>query len=545
MKTFGANRVVLICIATVTLGFVLGFWMRGESPRQKDEPAVESLSTKAEPADKHLMYVCPMMCVPPMEKAGNCPICGMELIPIAGGTEQHEGEPTQLKLSEEAIRLAEIRLAPVERKFVSAEVRLFGQIDFDPSHVTNITAFMPGVINRVYVKRAGQFVRWGDPLFDIHSSDLLQTQQELIQALKYVSGFYAFQGDRPHVAREVPIDQPRTKAPTNPDERSPEVVAAYKTVEAIRHKLQILGLPKRDIDALMKKGEATGIATVYAPMYGQVTDQQAFEGTFVNTGTTIFTLADPMYVWAKLDAYEFDYAWIRKGQRVIFQTDAYPGEIFEAKVVYIDPVFYPKTRTFTVGAIISDHGGRLKAGMLIRAVISAQLTSDGKVVNEGTREKSAPLVIPDTAPLITGKRAVVYVACEEGMFEGREVMLGPKAKDSYVVLEGLEEGEQVVINGNFKIDSAVQILARSSMLGIKGGHSAMEHNRPGDSDAMHQDYWHERMESRSSSFQASDVESMEQPEKDKAQTSIRSTINRRRPGMYGDTSRPVPDRQNW
>jgi membrane fusion protein, copper/silver efflux system len=263
---------------------------------------------------------------------------------------------------------------------VQAEVRLFGQIDYDPAHVTNITAFMPGVIDRVYVRRAGQFVRWGDKLFDLYSSDLLEAQKQLIEAMKYVTPFFAYQAGIPHAAREVPVQDMERAGKEG--ERSPEVDAALKKLAAIRHKLSILGLPKRDIDELMKKGEATGIATVYSSVYGQVIEQNAYEGTFVNTGTPIFVIGDPRYVWAKLDAYEVDYPWLRKGQRVVFQTDAYPGELFEGKVVYIDPVFNNKTRTFTVAAISPDPGGRLKAGMLVRAVIHAELTADGKVANE-------------------------------------------------------------------------------------------------------------------------------------------------------------------
>ncbi len=131
--------------------------------------------------------------------------------------------------------------------------------------------------------------------------------------------------------------------------------------------------------------------------------------------------------------------------------------------------------------IYPDRGGRLKAGMLIRAVIHAKLRADGKLagLNKG---HSKPLVIPASAPLITGKRSIVYVAVEgkAGVFEGREIVLGPKAKDYYVVFEGLVEGDQVVVNGNFKIDSAIQILARPGMMEMKDGNSVLEHNRPGD-----------------------------------------------------------------
>ncbi len=369
---------------------------------------------------------------------------------------------SSLSLAPDTVARAGIRLAPVERKYVSAEVRLFGQVDYDPAHTAVITAFTPGVIDRVYVKRAGQFVRWGDPLFDIYSSDLVQTQKALLEAVKYVPSFLAFQEGTPHIARDAPV-QAREKSKDS-EERSQDVKKALETIDALRLKLSILGMPKRDIDAFMKVGEGTGIATIYASMYGQIIEQNAYEGTFVNTGTPIFTIADPQFVWVRLDAYETDYPWIRKGQELTFATDAYPGEIFKAKIVYIDPVFTTKSRTFGIGAICSeDQGGRLKAGMLVRASIKAQLNEDGMIINNRDANDRAPLVIPASAPLITGKRAVVYVAKpgDSGVFEGREVRLGPKADDFYVVVDGLREGEQVVASGNFKIDSALQILGQT------------------------------------------------------------------------------------
>jgi len=188
--------------------------------------------------------------------------------------------------------------------------------------------------------------------------------------------------------------------------------------------------------------------------------------------------------------------------------------------------------------------------MLVRAVIHAQLTADGKVVNERTKEDRAPLVIPASAPLITGKRAVVYVAVpeEHGLFEGREVMLGPKAREHYLVLGGLKEGEQVVVNGNFKIDSAVQISAKSSMMDIPGGHPATAHHYHGGSEVMDESYQSERMKGRMQS-----IHEREDPDHGRAsptmrpdgapyedETRGRDTISRRRPGMYGDSTRRRP-----
>ena len=531
-----------LLLAALFFGLVTGFLLKGGGSGKGSGVGGVSPTIDTSAVHGTLVYVCPMNCVPPMDKGGKCPICGMELISSHLGPE-NAGLP-RLKLTPEAIKLGSVQLAPVERKFVLAEVKLFGQIDYDPAHMSYVTAFMPGVIDRVYVKRAGQFVRWGDPLFDIYSSDLQETQRQLIDVMKFAPSFLAFQRGLPHVAIEAPV-QAREKPESG--KRSPEEETALKTINAIRHKLLIMGLPKRDIDELMKVGEPTGIATVYAPMYGQVVVQNAFEGTYVNTGTAIFTLADPQHVWAKLDAYEADYSWIRKGQEVTFETEVYPGENFRGKVVYVDPVFDPKTRTFNIGVIYPDRGGRLKAGMLVRAVIQAWLRADGRLARPDDKGDLAPLVIPASAPLITGKRSVVYVAVEgkKGVFEGREVTLGPKAKDHYVVLDGLMEGDQVVVNGNFKIDSAIQILARPGMMDMKDGHSAVEYHRPGGSEVMDSDYRAERRASRLESLSPGQDEAISpaKPYEDRRDRQRRDSISRRKPGTYGDTTRPSSRRR--
>jgi Cu(I)/Ag(I) efflux system membrane fusion protein len=533
-------------------------------------------------ASEGLIYTCPMTCLPPRKEPGHCPICGMELIGQVQRSDTSGETVARLDLSPEAIHLAGIQVTPAARQFVEAEIRLFGQIDYDTAHKTEISAFMPGVIDRVYIKRTGKFVRWGAPLFDIYSSDLLQAQLQLLEAMKHVPSFLAFQGSTPHVAQEMPVVSRRASTPSA--DRTPEEEKANQTISALRHKLSILGLPKRDIDEFMKVGEATGIATVYAPMYGQVTAVNALEGTYVNTGTPLFTLADPEYVWVRMEAYEADYPWIREGQPVSFTTVAYPGETFEAKVVNIDPVFNSRTRTFGVGAICTqDQGGRLKAGMLARAVIHARLTAGGKLANTDSPKDQAPLVIHAQAPILTGKRALVYVTDPQrpGSFEGREITLGPRAKDHYVVREGLTEGELVVVNGNFKIDSAMHILAKPSAMAPAGGHAvnghghgdmaatpaaltgadplpppvemgsdasqpAAGHHRPGDSEVMNEEYSHKRLRSR--------MENMEGPAAeaegdDAAAAAFRNRlsphadqkepdkIQRRRPGVYGDTTR--------
>ena len=475
-----ARKPGIIMLALVIGGFALGYWTRanrhGEPATLTAQPGFQPSSGPAASAvHEHKLYVCPMMDVPPMEQAGKCPVCGMEMIEISGGDSNAQGPP-HLQLTPEAMKLAEIQVALVEKKFVPAEVSLYGQIEYDPVHLSYVSAFMPGVINKIYVERVGVGVRWAQPLFDLYSAELYYTEQQFLEVAREIPTFLAFQGGTAHVARKTavegrrPLSAPNRQPADATNEDKGALQAAQQKLGAIRHKLAVLGLSKTDIDGIMARGDATGIATVVAPRTGTIIEQKAFPGTYVNTGTPIFTIADPRYMWARLDAYESDLPWLHPGQQVEFQTDAYPGETFRGKVISIDPVFDPKTRTFKVGVICPDPKKTLRAQMVVRAVVHATITADGKVVNENTSSDRAPLVIPASAPLITGKRAVVYVESvnQPGTYEGRQILLGPRAKDYYLVHAGLQEGERVVVNGNFKIDSAIQILAKPSMMHPEG-----------------------------------------------------------------------------
>ncbi|WP_173179962.1 efflux RND transporter periplasmic adaptor subunit [Desulfosarcina ovata] len=431
------------------------------------------------------LYVCPMNCVPPMEKPGKCPVCGMDLVAVATHEHRHDEGPPRMALAADAVRSAGIQVAAVERKAVTREIRLFGKVEYDPVNEYKVTAFAPGVIDKIYVKRAGQTVRAGDALFDLHSSELYYLEQELfatLEKLPYFIDSRPARGQRfkrwvrPWMSPAQPAKSGKEGEIDKAEEQS-----IMAELSQIRRKMRLLGLAETDIDRIIARGSPSGISTVTTPMGGVVLEQYAFKGTYLNTGEAVFTIANPQYIWAKFDAYASDFPWIKLGQEAEFRSDAYPGETFRGKVIYLDPYFDEKSRTFKVGVLCTDHGDKLKPAMLVRGSIHAHLSYGYR---ENTHPARNPLVIPDTAPLITGRRSVVYVAVpgSPGTYEGREVSLGPRATGFYVVREGLQEGEQVVVNGNFKIDSAIQIMAKSSMMQPAGeGAMPMPHDHGGAS----------------------------------------------------------------
>lgn len=504
-KYLKPNKNLAVALAAVIAGIGVGYGLRtgvsGEMPHADQKHAMAAVAEHpghmpphAEPAraEDGLLYICPMNCVAPVNKPGRCPVCGMDLVPVAPEGHQHKEGPTRIVISEETKKAAGIRTAPVEEKFVTAEVKLYGKIEYDPVEQYKVTAYAPGVIDNIYVRRAGQVVRKGDPLFDLRSAELYYLEEELFETLKTLPWEIdlrpgQYQG-RKRVGRWKRLLIPPKQAVEKGTMRQEETESFQRSMKQIKRKMRLLGLSEEDIDGLIVKGRPTGITTVTTPMTGVVLEQNAFQGTFVNTGEVVFTIANPRVLWARLDAYASDFPWLRLGQEAEFETDAYPGKIFKGKVIYLDPEFDPESRVFKVGVLYQDARGLLKPNMLVRCVIHATLVTGGQSTTEVAtrgmmntaqthRTNNAPLVIPETAPLITGKRAVVYV--EEpgaaGAYVAREVVLGPRASGYYVVNEGLHKGEMVVVNGNFKIDSAVQILAKPGMMAHKADKLPLSH----------------------------------------------------------------------
>jgi Cu(I)/Ag(I) efflux system membrane fusion protein len=476
-------------VAIVIVAFLAGYFFKLFS--QQSPPATDYKHPSQQAAVEETVWTCSMHPQIRQPKPGKCPICFMDLIPIKVGSVTDAGS-RQLVVSEEAAKLMEIETATVQRKFVAVEVRMVGKIDFDETRVKNITAWVPGRIDRLYVDFTGITVNKGDHMVELYSPQLISAQAELLQELKAAGSINTESSD---------LIKRTTSA----------------TLQAAREKLRLLGISNQQITEIENSGKPATHITIYSPMSGVVIQKNATEGMYVDTGMPIYTIADLSRLWVKLDAYESDLAWIRYGQDVEIITETYPGEIFKGKITFIDPILNDKTRTIKLRVNVDNSQGKLKPQMFVRAVVNSNIAEGGKVMAPEMAGKwicpmhpdivkdtpgscdicgmdlvtteslgyvtaeepnEAPLVIPTSAPLITGKRAVVYVRLEgkdKPTFEGREIVLGPRAGDYYLVKEGLAEGEQVVTKGNFKIDSSLQIQAKPSMMSPEGGAAPMGH----------------------------------------------------------------------
>ena len=361
---------------------------------------------------------------------GLCPICNMDLIPIREDPDAGEGTLRRFATSEEAKKLMEIQTAEVRRERPVSTVRLFGTVEPDETRLEYATAWFPGRIDRLHVGFTGAVVNEGDPLAVLYSPQLMSAQEELLQAKQSAE---RIRDGGMEFAREM----------------------GQGTVEAARERLRLFGLRPEQIAEIEERGTASEHVTIHSPASGVVLRRRAQQGLYVSTGERLYDVADLSRVWVQFDAYESDLPWVKLGQDVAFRVEGIPGERFEGVVTFVQPVLDPQTRTAKVRVEAANPEGILRPDMFARGEVRAELGDEPR------------LLIPATAPLVTGERAVVYVEVPDAdrpTFEGREIVLGPRANDMYVVRHGLAEGDRVVTHGAFKIDSALQIRARPSMM---------------------------------------------------------------------------------
>lgn len=474
----------------ILIGFSIAWSMKAPSS-ESDQPPKET--AHAEHAKAPQIWTCSMHPQIRRNAPGKCPICGMELVPV-GPTP--EGMRT-IQISETARNLLRIETTPVERREVTAKIRMVGKVEYDETKLAHITAWVSGRLDRLYVDFTGVEVKKGEHLVYIYSEELYAAQEELIQALKY--------------KKEGPAKTTRLVQPID-------------LVASAREKLRLLGLTAEQIQEIEKRGTPSEHLTIYSPIGGIVIQKLKEEGDRVRTGDRIYTVADLNLVWVKLDAYESDLIWLHYGQKVIFKTEAYPGETFTGRIAFIDPVLNESTRTVKVRVNVPNKDGKLKPEMFVSAVVESQVATGGRVLDEELmgkwispmhpeiikdhpgvcdicgmplvraetlgdvitpeEKKDKPLVIPVSAALVTGTRAIVYVevpTASKPTYEGREIVLGPRAGNYYIVRNGLREGELVVTNGNFQLDSALQISAKPSMMTPEGGGGGGGHQHGGSS----------------------------------------------------------------
>jgi len=412
-------------IGILVVGVLLG-WLIFGGGRKSSEIQPAEHTVQDHPVGS--VWTCAMHPQIREDEPGNCPICGMELVPLESDdvSSGEEGEFT-VRLSDAAMKIAEVEMRTIQKMVPYKEIYLPGKVIPDERNIAKLTSRFPGRIEKLSINFTGQKVRKGQALAKIYSPELVTAQRELFEAIKLKE--------------------------TNP-----------KFYEASRNKLKLWDLTEEQISAVEKSGDVKFYFDVLSPMSGTVTMRHVAVGDYVKEGDPLFEVTDLRRVWVMFDAYESDIPWIKLGDRIKFKIKSMPGKEFESTVTFIDPVLDRMSRVAGVRTELNNPADLLKPQMLASGILKTMLP--------GSEDK---IVVPKSAVLWTGKKAVVYVLTSDhsNMFLYREIVLGAEAGDYYVVEEGLMEGERVASNGVFKIDAAAQLKGEKSMMNPEGGKQSL------------------------------------------------------------------------
>ena len=406
----------IIAVGILILGIVIG-----NITTRDDKEATHSKDEHnfvQDPVTK--LWTCSMHPQIKLEKPGSCPICGMDLIPLDGGENSKESiAGDEIVMSENAVQLANIQTSKVIRSNTKKEIRLLGVIKPDERRLYAQVSHIPGRIEKLYVNFTGEKVRKGQRIVRLYSPELISAQKELFEAMK---------------SKDI----------------YPQLFKASKS------KLKLWKLTDNQIDAIINSGKVQEQIDILSDYSGYIMQRNIALGEYVKAGSKLFGVANLDKVWVMFDAYESDISWIHNGDKVSFTVQAIPGKEFKGKVTYMDPFITQKTRVAKVRVEVNNQKHGLLPEMFVNGIIQAGLTDGNNA-----------LVVPKSAVLWTGKRAVVYVKIPHEKtisFVYREVILGSDLGDFYIIENGLEEGEVVATNGVFRIDASAQLLGKKSMM---------------------------------------------------------------------------------
>jgi len=419
------QRIILIAVAAI-IGLGVGYVLFGTSHAD----TMEATEHDHETGSENQMWTCSMHPQIMQPEPGDCPICGMDLIPAEVGTGGLS--PEQFSMTDNALALANVQTIVVGTKSAGDDnsISLSGKIAINEEAVAVQASYFDGRIERLNVNYEGQEVRKGQLLGTIYSPELVAAQQELLTTVS------------------LKQSQPQL-------------------YQAVRNKLKLWKLSENQINAIESSTKVTEYFPVYATVSGTVSEVMSAEGDYVKKGQPIVKVSNLSTVWAEFDAYETQLSQLKKGQRISITTNAYPNKTFNGKISFVDPVLNNATRTVTVRATLANQNEQFKPGMFVT----------GKIQNDKNFSDESKLWVPSSAVMWTGERSLVYIKVkpDEPVFEMREVMLGVRNGEQLEVISGLNSGEEIVANGTFSVDAAAQLQGKKSMMNKAGGKTRTGH----------------------------------------------------------------------
>ena len=382
------------------------------TPLKKDESAGAEKPEKGPQQRKILYWRAPMDPTYISDKPGKSPM-GMDLVPVYAD-EVSVGPAVSIDpvtRQNMGIRTLAVRRGPLVKT-----IRTLGRVDYDEGLVSYVDMKYDGWIEKLFVDQTGVQVQRGQPLFEIYSPKLYQAQEELVAALRGLERL-----------RETPL---------------PEALAeAQRLVDDAVKQLLYLDLTEQQIEEVRRTRRSRKSMTYYSPASGIVVNKHAQEGMYVKPGMRLYTIADLSHVWVYVDIYEYQLPWVHIGQKATMTLPYIPGKQYEGRVTYIYPYLEKQTRTIKVRLEFPNPGIELKPDMYATVVLYAELDRQA-------------LLIPREAYIDSGRRRIAFVDLGEGKFEPRDIQVGVETEEGWVeALYGLDEGERVVISGQFLLDA--------------------------------------------------------------------------------------------
>ncbi|HTO99567.1 MAG TPA: efflux RND transporter periplasmic adaptor subunit [Myxococcales bacterium] len=375
---------------------------------------------------------CPMHPTYVSDKPGDCPVCGMRLVPLEPGEQgalPDAGAPradgyATVQIDPQRQQLIGLRTAPVVRAEIGAAWRTVGRVAVDETRVRRINVKVDGFVEKLHVDFVGKPVRQGQALFALYSPELVSAQNEYLLAVK-------------------------TRAQLGPANQR----TGDELVQAARRRLELWDVPRSEIAHLDHGGDPLRTLTFYSPISGVVTAKSVVQGSKIAAGDTPFEVTDLSQVWVLADAYESDISRVKVGTPAVLRIDALPNRVFKGRVGFVDPLLDPKTRTAKIRVSFANPDLDLKPDMF------------GDVSFAGRTRLG--LRIPLDALIDSGAQKVVFVSLGQGRFQPREITTGAQTAEHVEVLSGLAEGDQVVTGANFLIDSESRLKSALAALAQK------------------------------------------------------------------------------
>jgi len=420
LRYFGL--LLIIAAGAAAIGYYAGRQPHQDASRTTPPVRAESgIDHLDEARSAKTLWVCPMHSHILQDHAGSCPICGMDLVE-SGGTQAHDSEGVHVDTA--SLQRMGVRLASVERQNLSRELQTYGNVAIDEASIHNVSPKIEGWIRKLHVNAVGQPVRAGQILYEIYSPELVQRQREYIELLQrrdqLLQRMTEMSGQNAQVAASLARERIRSR------ERF-----GYADVDA-----DIL-------DRIEKTYRTVDVVAVRAPASGFVTQIGAREGSYVGPATNLLSLADTATVWIDIVLYPDQLAWVREGDEVTVKLPHSDALLAKGRLKFASPTLDNASRTVRARLAVNNAQQRLRPGSFVDVVVAAR--------------PHEALALPRSAVMRTGKGNMVMLARGSGHFLPFPVETGIESSDLIEITEGLQEGAQVAVNGQFLLDAAASL----------------------------------------------------------------------------------------